>query len=141
MSRRGTDEALDFEIQLAPIIDCFVVLITFMLASASFLSISIFDAGYTPVQAVGDPKPPPVTVTMTIKSGQRIVIEVDGKERSKQEKHSPAEAGEFLKGIKGRYPALDSVTLSAEDGIPYEELVKTMEVIRPVMPGIVLGGF
>ena len=41
---RSRGGSLDFELNLAPIIDCLVVLITFMLASASFLSISIFDA-------------------------------------------------------------------------------------------------
>ena len=35
----------DFDLNLAPIIDCMTVLITFMLASASFLSIGILDAG------------------------------------------------------------------------------------------------
>ena len=35
----------DFELNLASLIDCFTVLITFLLASASFLSVGILDAG------------------------------------------------------------------------------------------------
>ena len=37
--------SLDFELNLAPIIDCFTVLIAFILISASFASINILDAG------------------------------------------------------------------------------------------------
>ena len=41
------DTSQDFDVNITPIIDSFTVLITFMLASASFLSVGIFDAGIT----------------------------------------------------------------------------------------------
>lgn len=57
----------DFDINLAPIIDCFTVLITFMLVSASFLAIGIFDAG---VEAAGtsaaNTKPPAVHLELSL---------------------------------------------------------------------------
>jgi len=141
MSRRGV-QILDFDLNLAPIIDCFVVLITFMLASASFLSISIFDAGFAPVAAVGDPVPPPVTLTLNIKAKDAgYTVTVKGKMNSVTDFKTPEEAGQALKQIREKFPAVDSVTLTADDSVSYEGVVKTMEKVRPVIPAMILGGF
>ena len=43
----GSSSDGEVELNITPIIDCFTVLITFLLASASFISIGFFDA-YTP---------------------------------------------------------------------------------------------
>lgn len=140
MSKRN--RSTDFELNLAPIIDCFTVLITFMLASASFLSISIFDAGFTPVEAIGDPNPPQITINLNVKDkdkGYELVVK--GKENSHNIYKTPEEVGQALVQIKGRFPAADSVTLSADDNVEYEKVVKAMEKIRPVFPALVLGGF
>jgi biopolymer transport protein ExbD len=69
MSRRhrfgsgGTHPAeIDFELNLAPIIDCLVVLITFTLISASFLSVAVFDYGAAPNSASQSSTTPPVSI-------------------------------------------------------------------------------
>lgn len=141
MSRRGP-QILDFDLNLAPIIDAFVVLIAFMLASASFLSISIFDAGFTPAEALGDPSPPPITLTLNIKDkdgGYEVIVK--GKTNNTTKYSTPEEAGKALEEIKAQYPTVDSVVLTADDGVTYEGVVKVMEKVRPVMPSMVLGGF
>jgi biopolymer transport protein ExbD len=51
----GGGNSQDADINLAPIIDCFTVLIAFMLVSASFLSIGVLDAGIA--AAYNLPKP------------------------------------------------------------------------------------
>lgn len=141
MSKRRST-ATDFELNLAPIIDCFTVLITFMLASASFLSISIFDAGFTPVEAMGDPNPPQITINLNVKDKDRgYELVVKGKENSNATYKTPEEVGQALVALKGRFPAADSVTLSADDNVEYDKVVKAMEKIRPVFPALVLGGF
>ena len=43
----GSSSGQEVDLNITPIIDCFTVLITFLLASASFLSIGFFEA-YTP---------------------------------------------------------------------------------------------
>ena len=43
----GNSSGQDVDLNITPIIDCFTVLITFLLASASFLSIGFFEV-YTP---------------------------------------------------------------------------------------------
>src|SRR5215210_1780969 len=70
----------DVELNLASIIDCFTVLIAFMLASASFLSIGILDAG---VAAAGTTsaggEPPAVNITIELTKEQAFQFKVSGK--------------------------------------------------------------
>lgn len=141
MSRRGGSSSLEFDLNLAPIIDCFTVLITFMLASASFLSIAIFDAGFITSESVGDTNPPPITVELHIKNIKSYEVIVKGKRNSTDKVDSPAGAGQAIMDIKSQFPMLDSVTITAEDSVTYEAVVKTMEKLRPIMPSLVLGGF
>jgi biopolymer transport protein ExbD len=138
---RSRGGALDFELNLAPIIDCFTVLITFMLASASFLSISIFDAGFTPAEAQGDPTPPPITVTLDLKKNGSLQIVTKGKLDSKNTFANADEAAEALRQLKEKYPGLESVTITADREVEYENIVKAMEKARKNNLSMVLGGF
>jgi len=140
MSRRS-EGPLDFDLNLAPIIDCFTVLITFMLASASFISISLFDAGFTPAEAVGDPNPPPITVTLDLKKNGSLRVVTEGKLNSTNTFANPDEAAEALRQLKEKYPGVESMTITADQEVEYEAIVKTMEKTRKYMPGMVLGGF
>lgn len=138
---RSRGGPLDFELNLAPIIDCFTVLITFMLASASFISISLFDAGFTPMEAVGDPNPPPITVTLDLKNDGSLRLVTKGNLNSTNTFKDADEAAEAIRQLKEKYPGVDSLSLTADDQVEYEAIVKTMEKTRKYMPGIVLGGF
>ncbi|MBC7385559.1 MAG: biopolymer transporter ExbD [Cryobacterium sp.] len=141
MSRRGGGGSLDFDLNLAPIIDCFTVLITFMLASASFISVSIFDAGFTPAEAQGDPAPPPITVTLDLKKDGSIQVVTKGTLESKNTFANPDEAAEALRQLKEKYPGVESMTITADAEVEYDSIVKAMEKTRKYMPGMVLGGF
>ncbi len=138
---RSRGGALDFDLNLAPIIDCFVVLITFMLASASFLSISIFDAGFTPTEAQGDPTPPPLTVALDLKKNGSLQVITKGKLNSTSTFANPDEVAEALRQLKEKYPGVESMTITADAEVEYESIVKAMEKTRKYMPGMVLGGF
>src|SRR3954469_12585388 len=76
----GKHQSQDFELNITSIIDTFTVLITFMLASASFLSIGIFDAG---ISAGGDAatatKPPSVNVEVALGHDHSFVVKLSGK--------------------------------------------------------------
>lgn len=140
MSRRGP-AVLDFDLNLAPIIDCFTVLITFMLASASFLSITLFDAGFTPSEALADPTPPPITIEVRVREKGSWQMILKGKENKTADFTSPEDVATALKEVRTRFTTVDSLTLTADDPVPYDSVVKTMEKIRPVVPAMVLGGF
>ncbi len=138
---RSRGGSLDFDLNLAPIIDCFTVLITFMLASASFLSISIFDAGFTPAEAQGDPTPPPITVTLDLKKNGSLQVITHGKLEQKNTFANPDEAAEALRQLKEKYPGFESVTITADQEVEYEAIVRAMEKARKNNLSMVLGGF
>lgn len=140
MSRSRGGE-LDFELNLAPIIDCLTVLITFMLASASFLSISIFDAGFTPAEAQGDPTPPPITVSLDLKKNGSLQVVIKGQLNQRNTFANPDEASEALRQLKEKYPGLESVTITADQEVEYEAVVRAMEKARVNNLSMVLGGF
>jgi biopolymer transport protein ExbD len=138
---RSRGGSLDFELNLAPIIDCLVVLITFMLASASFLSISIFDAGFTPTESVGDPTPPPITLTLDLKKDGSLQLVSHGKFESKNSYKTPDEVAEAIRQLTEKYPGVTSMNVVADDQVEYESIVRAMEAVRKYMPALVLGGF
>ena len=147
-SQPHTEHSQDFELNLAPIIDCFTVLITFMLISASFLAVGILDAGAGVVsQPVQGETPPPIAVEVQLQPGNKISIKLSGK--STQNYEIPARNGSWdfekvqaqLSDIKSKWPTTDSIMLSAMDEIEYQNIILAMENIRKIIPGIALGGF
>src|SRR5690348_3316307 len=81
MTESGT-QSQDFDLNLAPIIDCFVVLIAFVMISSAFASIAILDAG---VSAGGDTtdslKSPPIQISIGLRHDRSAVLRVSGKEK------------------------------------------------------------
>src|SRR4051812_11950923 len=72
-------QSQDFELNITSIIDTFTVLITFMLASASFLSIGLLDAGITAGgESASTEKPPSVNVEISLAKDQGIVVKLTG---------------------------------------------------------------
>lgn len=138
----------DFELNLAAIIDCFTVLITFMLATASFLSIGMFDAGIAAAGATSSGnEPPPVHLAVELKPDLSIQYKLTGKATSSGS--IPAKDGAWdheeltarLAGFKQQWPMLNAVTLSADNTVQYRDVVKSMDVARKTLPVVVLGGF
>ncbi len=138
----------DFELNLASIIDCFTVLITFMLASASFLAIGIMDAG---IAAGGQTStaatPPPIQISIELKKDQSALVKVTGKTTlnkvvaSKDALVDQAGVNEVLNGVKTQYPDVKAVTLSAENSVDYQSVIRTMDSVRKTLPVVILGGF
>jgi biopolymer transport protein ExbD len=141
-------QSQEVDLNLAPILDAFVVLIAFMLASASFLSIGILDAGVAaPSSAPLDTTPPPVNISITIKGQDRFYIEVTGKAKQNITIAATAnglnygELKSHLTQIKNQWPTVDALTLSADNRIEYRKVVKAMDEARKVIPVVLLGGF
>lgn len=138
----------DFDLNLAPIIDCFTVLITFMLVTASFLSVGIIDAGSAAAtQPVAGETPPAVAVEVKLQDQFRTVVQLSGKSSEKSEFAGKEGQWDFdsvertLQGIKAKWPATTSIVISASEDIEYLHLIQFMERIRKTIPGIVLGGY
>lgn len=148
-SGKAGSQSQDFELNLASIIDCFTVLVTFLLASSAFLSIGFLDAGISAGGATTpeDKAPPSVQVTVELQPNHKMEIKVAGKANETiqitslnngwdQEKLSAQ-----LGSIKNKWPDVSGVTLKAEESIEYGEVISSMEVIRRTIPAVLLGGF
>jgi biopolymer transport protein ExbD len=137
----------DVDINLAPIIDCLVVIVTFLLASSSFLAIGVLDAGIAAGVPAPNAAPPSVLVTVELKVDQALVVKVEGKESRKIE--IPSQGGAWdgerltkeLAGLKSRWSDLGGVTLAADESVAYEDVVRNMDTIRQTVPAVLLGGF
>src|ERR1700761_7357159 len=77
---RGS-QSQDFELNLASIIDCFTVLIAFMLASTAFISIGILDAGVAAAGATAtdNSPPPPINISLELGKDKGVALKVTGK--------------------------------------------------------------
>ncbi len=148
----GGPGSQDFDINLAPIIDCFTVLIAFMLATAAFLSIGILDAGISAAGATAATnQPPTLQVTLELQevnSKQKIIVKTAGKSTSSKTLESLPdgtwnydELDSTLNQFKAAHSDLSAITLSADNAIEYKHVIKTMERIRKTIPVVLLGGF
>ena len=146
--KKSGEHEVDFELNLAPIIDCFVVLITYLLVSASFLSLGILDIG---AQGNGDAavsttiQRDPLVVSLVLNAGREVIIKTTGKTKLKNK--IPSVDGDInfdqvalqLNNLKKQHPNLEAVLISAQDNVDYNELVRLIGVIKEIFPLVSLG--
>jgi biopolymer transport protein ExbD len=148
MESSGKSGSQDFDLNLAPIIDCLTVLIAFMLASTAFLSIGILDAGVAAAGASAtSTTPPAISILIELGAGKDYLLKVTGKSAftapipHTEQGWNGAELSKRLAALKTQWPDISAVTLSADNQVHYEDVVKSMETIRQTMPVVLLGGF
>ncbi len=145
----GGGSSQDFDINLAPIIDCFTVLVTFLLASSAFISIGLIEAGVSAggVQQAGQKEPPPMALTVQLKPGHELEIRTAGKISrtillaSKESDYDYERLNTELAGLKKQFPTVEGATLLGSESVEYGDVVGGMEQIRRVYPAVLLGGF
>jgi biopolymer transport protein ExbD len=137
-----------FDVNVAPVIDCFTVLIAFMLISATFLSIGVLDAGVAVgAKSSADNEKPPISVDIQIQSDNSLKVKIDGKVKRTNTVASiegnPDREGlnNYLQGLKQKWPKVEGATLSAVNGVPYNSVVNVLAVTRKTLPAVILGGF
>jgi biopolymer transport protein ExbD len=139
----------DFDLNLAPIIDCFTVLITYLLVSASFLSLSIFDVGVAASGASSTPNPktPPHTITLQMHESKTIDIRVNGGAENlalvipiagRGSEWDLTATSTKLEDLKQRYSDITDISLTAENHVIYKEIVRAIESLRKTNPKIFL---
>ncbi|HAR42302.1 MAG TPA: hypothetical protein DCS07_06675 [Bdellovibrionales bacterium] len=145
-SANGFDSQ-DFDLNLAPIIDCFTVLIAFVMISTAFASIGILDAG---IAAGGDKAIsaaiPPVRISVEVLADHRFNLKISGKEN--REITIPARGDSWDHGvlkirldeIKNRFPSVNGAVITAVNSVKYDSVIRTMEQIRTTFPAVMLGG-
>ncbi len=145
---RGS-QSQDFELNIASIIDCFTVLIAFMLASTAFISIGILDAGVAAAGATAtdNSPPPPINISLELGKDKGVALKVTGKTTinetiaAKDGNWNLAQVTEKLQGLHQQWPTVNAVTLAADNAVEYKDVVLTMENVRKTIPVVLLGGF
>jgi biopolymer transport protein ExbD len=149
----GDGNGQEVELNLAPIIDCFTVLITYLLVTASFLTLSALDVGVsaTGVADAADVKgPPPMMMTLELKTTGEIAILVRGGKLKKDVAINVAgengghwdltELDARLHQINQKWPSLTDVSVSAEPTVIYKDIVVVIKEIQETIPKVFISG-
>jgi biopolymer transport protein ExbD len=150
----------DTDIDMVPIMNMFLVLIPFLLMSASFLHLKAINTS-VPVMAESTNTPPKendVKVTVVVEIGERRiklsalseVLDDDALNkleavitREKSEVHPLEQMVARLEGIKSLYPSSDTLILMPSETVLYDTIIQTMDAARnsgetPLFPNVVL---
>lgn len=142
-------EGQDFELNLAPIIDCFTVLITYMLVSASFITLDMLDVSVaTTSDAPADQQPqePPMSLSIELTQKFDLNVKLSGKKVesltfvSKTDKEFDNDRLlDALRKVKKKWSNITDVNVKAEPGVQYKYLVRLIENVKTEMPKVTLG--
>ena len=140
-STRRNSRAEEINLNLVPILDAMVTLISFLLFSSAFLAIVVID---TPAPLIEDPAQllqrmkdkPPLNLTLRIQESQMFLEGGFGNLVNRQLSNKPD--GQYdlealhtaLLQIKQRYPDETKLILMPAPGVSYETLVQIMDTSR-----------
>ncbi len=146
----------DFDLNIAPIIDCFTVLITYLLVSASFLTLNILDIG---VAANGESPPPevntvipdpPVMFALEIAAGGVITLKISGGPKHLEQSFpiagGPGGAWDVSSALAKvsqsmtLYPKVQEISVTADPTVRYKDIIKVLDPMKKVMPKVYLAG-
>lgn len=144
----------DVDLNLAPIIDCFTVLITYLLITASFINLAAMDVG---VSATGSAAPsdqpmgpPPMIMTLQLTEAGRLVMNVSGGKLKTDvvvNIEPLAEGGWNLTELAGRlqqvrekWPEIKDVSVSAEPTVKYKDIVNVINETQRSLPKVFISG-
>ncbi len=141
----------DFELNIASIIDCFVVLIAFVLVSTSFFSIGIIDAevaGSSDAVAAAEADSVLIEMkadhSMVVRSSKSSAgaVRISGlKSAGKAKAWDLEKLAAALQSMKERLPELRSAIVVADNSVAYRDVMASMEAARGQVPNVNLGGF
>ena len=158
--RRGSEE--DTELNLVPIMNMFMVLIPFLLMSASFIHIKAVNTSLPVHSAAGEEneKAPEVKVTVMLALGEKSLnvsaaaSGISAPQLTAMQTRISLEGGlasvenqlkETLQNIKRSYPGSDTIVLVPDPSILYDDIIRTMDMARNIdqstlFPNVVLSG-
>ncbi len=145
---KRTNEEDETELNMVPIMNMFMVLIPFLLMSASFFQIRVINTS-APVHAQSSESAAPKTeiekVTIVLELNEKQVrisalsdsvsSEVLDKleatfSRTPGSELETQPISEYLMALKNKYPASDTLLLIPELNVSYNEIVQTMDCAR-----------
>lgn len=149
----SSDSGQDVDLNLAPIIDCFTVLITYLLVSASMISLTVYDIG---VSANGEsvaqtqPQVPPLSLEVEIANAKNLAIRLSGGPQNLNLKYviDPTKEGQSdldslgykIEEIKKNWQDITEVSVTADEKISYKEIVGLIEKLKKTISKVYLAG-
>ena len=144
----------DVDLNLAPIIDCFTVLITYLLITASFINLAAMDVGVSATGSAAPPDipqgPPPMIMTMQLAEGGRATLNVSGGtlkadvtvtiEPLANGSWNLNEISGRLRQIQKKWPQIKDVSVSAEPNVKYKDIVNVINEAQRTMPKVFVSG-
>ena len=145
----------EVELNLAPIIDCFTVLITYLLVTASFLTLTALDVSVAATNPSSSSPPPPPTdekpmvMTMDISDTGDVLLKVSGGTLTQEFSQTiPARAGVWdpdavslsLTKIRDTWATLKEVSVNAAPQVRYKDLVNLINETQKTMPKVYISG-
>jgi biopolymer transport protein ExbD len=140
----------DFELNIASIIDCFTVLITYILVSASFISLGVLTVTVASVSEASTPEPeiiePEAHLSVLIQSDQSLTLQIESQDVTqnaiitipiKNGQKDLDALSEQLSEMKERFH-LDNVLVSGADDVAYKHLVAVVAQVEKILPHVAL---
>lgn len=134
-SGKGGKKPLDAAINLVPFIDLMAVTIVFLIMTAVWTQLGRLQVSQSGNSASEEPPPQtqlqPITVLITEKE---LRISVGGSQldpmpitRDSKQRMEVAKFTDKLKELKNQQPEQNAITLSTEDAVRYEDLVRVID--------------
>jgi biopolymer transport protein ExbD len=144
--KKKNHEHEEANVNIASIIDCFTVIITYLLSAASLVSISALEAGL--ISQSNDPidpnQKPKETIELSVRNTGVIDLFFRNAEGNTQRLSFKAEeSGEISSKVteyKKQYPELKYISLFSEDKVQYEFLTKVVSTQKNILPVVFVGG-
>ena len=132
---KGGKKSVDFQLNLIPLIDLLSVLISFLLINAVWTQVARIEVRQRPNVAVDEVPPPDDTeqlnLTVTIRQAGYTVSTKNVAFKTIEKSGSDYDAAtlkEVLKKVVEEHADNRDVTITSEDNVPYEELIRVMDV-------------
>jgi biopolymer transport protein ExbD len=132
----GRRRALDAMINVVPAIDLLSCCIVFLLVTAVWTQIARLQASQYGSAAASPAQPGAVAVTLRLgaqghvlqlSTGADVAVPASGRGPDGEPRYDYAALAARLAELKGRYPDQAAITVAAEDGVRYADLVHTID--------------
>jgi biopolymer transport protein ExbD len=164
LRKRRNRQQADVDVDMVPIMNMFLVLVPFLLMSASFLHIKAIN---TSVPVLGDAATEITQTEKTIKTtvvaeikgnGIALTVNADALEQneinqwseiipmSESKEYLFADLKAYLMRLKKTYPASDTIIIIPDSEVLYDTIIHTMDVARysnekmKLFPNVVISG-
>jgi len=138
--------AQEVDLNLAPIIDCFTVILTYLLASTSFLSLAALDTAVgVRDAATAAANAEPALEFQLLESGALRMrwnpsdeppLEWSPRAGERMADNSAMRAA--IRKARTRNPLLGEAVVSAEGRVPYGRLIDLVEALKPAFSRVIL---